>query len=285
MCKRYINYIKRRERVKMIKLVALDTDGTLLDSHNKILSSTKEVVKKALAQGVKVVLCSGRPFAGLEPYMKQLGITGSDQYVVTLNGAITRNSDGVALTQDLVTNKQYHRLTEFAKQENVPFNIVDPDSRIITADRDVDYFELLQAWENTAGMLIRQPDEFDKDFEVSKGCFVGQKEILDRVEPKLRKKFGDELYIVRADDNFLEVLNPKVNKGNGLLELGQKIGIAPDEMMAMGDERNDIPMFKVVGTSIVMANGSFQAKRYADYVTASNDDDGIKEAFEKYVLK
>ncbi|WP_297819477.1 Cof-type HAD-IIB family hydrolase [uncultured Lactobacillus sp.] len=269
----------------MIKLVALDTDGTLLNSQNKILDSTKEVIKKALAQGVKIVLCSGRPFAGLEPYMRKLGITAKDQYVVTLNGAITRNAEGKLLTQDLVTNDQYRRLTKFAKEEKVPFNIVDPDSRIITCDRDVDYFELLHAWENTAGMLIRQPDDFPKSFEVSKGCFVGEADLLDKVEPKLHQKFGGELYIVRADDHFLEVLNPKVNKGNGLVELGQKIGISPDEMMAVGDERNDISMFKVASVSVVMGNGSDQAKRYADYVTGSNDEDGIKQAFEKYVLK
>ena len=99
----------------MIKLVALDTDGTLLNSQNKILDSTKQVVKKALEQGVKIVLCSGRPFAGLEPYMKELGITSTEQYVVTLNGAITRNAQGKVLTQDLISNKSYKKLTEFAR--------------------------------------------------------------------------------------------------------------------------------------------------------------------------
>ncbi|CCI81834.1 hypothetical protein FC41_GL000957 [Lactobacillus hominis DSM 23910 = CRBIP 24.179] len=161
---------------------------------------------------------------------------------------------------------------------------MDSDSRIITADRDVDYFELLQAWENTAGMLIRDPSEMPENFKISKGCFVGDSEILNEVEVKLRKQFEQEIYIVRADDHFLEVLNPRVNKGNGLVELGQKIGISPNEMMAIGDERNDISMFKVVGTSVVMGNGSDEAKEYADFITASNDEDGIKEAFEKYVL-
>lgn len=127
-----------------IKLVALDTDGTLLSSQNKILPSTKEAVKKALEQGIKVVLCSGRPLAGLEPYMKELGIKGEDQYAVTLNGAITRNANGEMLTHDLVSNEQYRVLTKFAREQEVPFNVVSPDSQIITADHDVDYFELLQ---------------------------------------------------------------------------------------------------------------------------------------------
>ncbi len=133
-------------------------------------------------------------------------------------------------------------------------------------------------------MLIRQPDEFPDDYEVAKGCFVGDTELLNKVEPVLRKEFGEQLYVVRADDHFLEVLNSRVNKGNGLLELGQKIGIKPEEMAAFGDERNDISMFDVVGTAIAMGNGSDEAKKHANIVTASNDDDGIQKAFDKYIL-
>ena len=268
----------------MIKLIALDTDGTLLNSKNKILPSTKAAIKKALDQGIKVVLCSGRPIAGLAHFMKELGIEGSDQYAVTLNGAITRNADGKIMTQELVNNELYRKLTKFAKEQKVPFNIVDPDSRIITADRDVDYFELLQAWENTAPMFIRIPDEMPNDFQISKGCFVGDKDLLDQVEPVLRAKFGHELYIVRADDHFLECLHPNVNKGSVLKELGEKIGISTDEMIAFGDERNDISMFDVVGTAVAMGNGSKEAKDHADFVTASNDDDGIAKALNKFVF-
>ena len=268
----------------MIKLIALDTDGTLLNSKNKILPSTKTAIKKALDQGIKVVLCSGRPIAGLAHFMNELGINGSDQYAVTLNGAITRNADGKIMTKDLVSNELYRKLTEYAKEQKAPFNIVDPDSRIITADHDIDYFELLQAWENTAPMFIRTPDEMPKDFQISKGCFVGSKDILDKVEPNLREKFSNDLYIVRADDHFLECLHPNVNKGNGLKELGEKIGINTDEMIAFGDEKNDISMFDVVGTAVAMGNGSQEAKDHADFVTASNDEDGIAKALDKFVF-
>ena len=268
----------------MIKLIALDTDGTLLNSNNKILPSTKTAIKKASSQGIKVVLCSGRPIAGLAHFMKELGIEGNDQYAVTLNGAITRTADGEIMTQDLVSNDLYRALTKFAQEQAVPFNIVDPDSKIITADHDIDYFELLQAWENTAPMFVRTPDEMPANFEISKGCFVGAKEILDRVEPVLREKFKKDLYIVRADDHFLECLHPNVNKGNGLKELGKKIGITTDEMIAFGDEKNDISMFDIVGTAVAMGNGSQEAKDHAQYTTASNDDDGIAKALDKFVF-
>ncbi|MBP2058994.1 Cof subfamily protein (haloacid dehalogenase superfamily) [Lactobacillus colini] len=269
----------------MIKLVAIDTDGTLLNSKNKILPSTKQVIKDSLDKGIKIVLCSGRPIAGLRPYMDELGISGPNQYVVTLNGAIVRNADNHILAQDLVDNETYRKLTEFARENNVPFNIVDPDSKIITADHDIDYIELLQAWENHAGMLVRQPDELPADFEISKGCFVStDPEVLNKIEPKVREQFGGDLYIVRADDYFLEVLHPNVSKGNGLINLGNKIGIKTEKMMALGDSGNDISMFEIVGQAVAMGNGSLEAKNAADYVTASNDEDGIAQAFQKFVL-
>ena len=87
-----------------IKFIALDTDGTLLDSIGKILPSTKIAVKKALEQGIKVALCSGRPIAGLKHFMDELCIVGPNQYAVTLNGAITRTADGQVMTEDLVSN-------------------------------------------------------------------------------------------------------------------------------------------------------------------------------------
>ncbi|GHV96843.1 hydrolase [Lactobacillus nasalidis] len=268
----------------MIKLIALDTDGTLLNSNGKILPSTKAAVAKALQAGIKVVLCSGRPIAGLKHFMDELGITGPDQYAVTLNGAITRDADGKMLTADLVNNYFYRKMTAFGKEHHVPFNIVDPDSRIITADRDIDFIELVQAWENTAGMFVREPDELPDDFEISKGCFVGNPKMLDEIEPAVRAEFGGDLYVVRADPHFLEVLNPKVSKGNGLQELGEKINIKPEEMMAFGDAGNDISMFETVGLSVCMGNGTDEAKAAADHVTADNDSDGIALAIDKYVF-
>ena len=267
-----------------IKFIAIDTDGTLLNSNGEILPSTRKAIKKALDKGIKVALCSGRPIAGLQHFMNDLGIKGPDQYAITLNGAITRTADSKIMTEDLVSNEFYRRMTDFGNKSHIPFNIVSPDSQIITNDRDVDFMVYLQAYENTATLYIREPDDFDSDFEVAKGCFVGTKELLDQWEEKVRQEFGNDLYVVRADDHFLELLNPKVNKGNGLKELTEKLGIKQDEVMAIGDAGNDISMFDFAGTAVCMGNGSEEAKKHADYVTTSNDNDGISNAFNHFVF-
>lgn len=267
-----------------IKFIAIDTDGTLLNSNGEILPSTRIAIKHALDKGIKVALCSGRPIAGLQHFMKELGIEGPEQYAITLNGAITRTADGKIMTEDLVSNEFYRKMTDFGKQNHIPFNVVSQNSEIITSDHDVDFMVYLQAYENTATLYIREPDDFASDFEVAKGCFVGKSELLDQWEEKIHQEFGNDLYIVRADDHFLELLNPKVNKGNGLKELTEKLGINRDEVMAIGDAGNDISMFDFAGTAVCMGNGSEEAKKHADYVTTSNDNDGISNALNHFVF-
>lgn len=193
-----------------IKFIALDTDGTLLNSTGKILPSTKKAVKTALDQGIKVALCSGRPIAGLKHFMDELGIIGPDQYAITLNGAITRTADGKIMTKDLVSNRLYRKMYAFANEHHLPFNVVSPDSKIITGDHDVDLMVYTQAYENSATLYIREPDELPSDFEIAKGCFATKAKLLDQWEDKIRQEFGQELYIVRADDCFLELLHPNV---------------------------------------------------------------------------
>lgn len=268
-----------------IKLVAIDIDGTLLDSNFNILPSTKEAIQKALNQGVKVVLCSGRPIAGLQVYLDELGIHGSDEYAITLNGAIIRSTDGKVITSNLVDNKFYRSLVAYGVEHNIPFNIVDADSRIITADHNVDRWVYQQAYENEATLYIRQPGELDMDtLKIAKGCYVGSEELLDDWEDKVKARFGNDLSVVRTDKYFLEILNKASNKGAGLAELTEYLNIKPDEVMALGDERNDISMFNFAGTAVCMGQGHEDAKQAADFVTASNDDDGISKAFDKFIF-
>lgn len=265
------------------KMIALDMDGTLLNTQGKILESSKRALGQALEQGIKVVLCSGRPIAGLKHYLEELGITGSDQYVLTLNGAICLSADGKIMTEDLVDSSFYRKMVALSVEHNIPFNIVTADSKIITADHDVDFMVYVQAYENFATLYVRNPNEVPSDIAIAKGCFVGDTELIDSIEPLVRAKFGKDLYVVRADHNFLELLNPKVNKGNGLRELCAKLDISPDEVIAFGDQKNDITMFEFAGTAVAMGNGGPEAKEAADYITDTNDNDGIAKALEKYL--
>ena len=267
-----------------IKLVAIDIDDTLLSSTGKILPSTLTSIQAALAEGIKVVLCSGRPLAGIKPFLNELGITEPDQYVIANGGGMIESVTGQVVAKHLIDNADYRRLTAFAKSRQLPFNVVDPDSEIITADRDIYWLIAVQAWENKAGILVREPDELPADFQIAKGVFVASAETLDNIQADVQQAFGEQLYVVRAARQFLEVMNANAGKGQALQDLASKLALTADEVMAIGDEGNDVAMFNFAGTAVAMGNGTAEAKEHANFVTNSNDADGIAAEFEKYIL-
>lgn len=161
--------------------------------------------------------------------------------------------------------------------------MLDEDGEIYTSNTNVSRITVTQAWENDAGLLIRTPDELGDDFSIVKAIFVGETDELNRIEPAVVKEFGQQHYIVRAADNFLEVMNAAASKGAALEILAAELGIDAEEVMVFGDEQNDIPMFKFAGHAIAMGNGSELAKSYATFVTDTNDNDGIAKALEKFL--
>lgn len=267
-----------------IKLIALDIDDTLLNSKGKITEATKQALDKALDQGIKVVLCSGRPLAGVTPYLKELGISGDDQYVVTYNGGLVETVSGKVLSRKILDNQTYRRIVSYVTEHKMPYYVLDDQSNVYTSDRDVNRIAVVQAWENQAGIYIRTPDELDPEFEITKAAIVGEKADLDKFEAPVKAEFGNDYYVVRAGDYFLEIMNETANKGTGLENLTKILGFTPDEVMVFGDERNDLPMFDFAGSAIAMGNGSDIAKEHSTYVTDTNDNDGIAKALDKLVF-
>ncbi|KRN28713.1 HAD superfamily hydrolase [Lactobacillus selangorensis] len=234
--------------------------------------------------GIKVVLCSGRPLAGVKPYLEAIGIQGDNQYAITYNGSVVSSVSGRTLVALGLSNKTYRAIDQYAQAHHLPYNVLDENSQIYTSNRDVNWVTVVQARENLAGIYVRTPDELPTDFTIVKAVFVGEAAALDQQEPGVKARFGNDFYVVRAAANFLEIMNPDANKGSGLKNLAENLGLAPENIMAFGDEQNDIPMFDYAGTAVAMGNGSEAAKAHADYITASNDDDGIAKALDQLVF-
>jgi HAD-superfamily hydrolase, subfamily IIB len=269
----------------MIKLIALDIDDTLLNSQSKITEATKQALQKALQQGIKIVLCSGRPLAGVTPYLKQLGISGDEQYVITYNGALVETVAGKVLSKNILSNQAYRRIVKYIEDKQLQYYVLDDQSNVYTSNRDISRIAVVQAWENSAGIFVRTPDELPADFDITKAAIVGEKDTLDSAEQSVKDQFSNDYYVVRAADNFLEIMHQDVNKGSGLTKLTNILGVDPSEVMVFGDEQNDIPMFKFAGTAVAMGNGSDIAKSHANYVTDTNNDDGIAKALNKLLFK
>ncbi|BDR57415.1 Cof-type HAD-IIB family hydrolase [Xylocopilactobacillus apis] len=267
-----------------IKLVAIDIDDTLLNSKHHVLASTKEAVKKAAGLGVKVVLCSGRALAGVMPFLKELGLTKPDQLVATCNGGIIMNLAGEIISKHVLQTSDFDKIRSFCDNHHVNYNALDDQSMLYTTNHQINWYTITQADENKDGIVILDEKDLPINFTLVKVVMTGVPDLLDQVEVDLRKEFSNGYYIVRSMRPFLEIANPNANKGTAVSDLTDYLNLAPEEVMVIGDELNDLPMFKFAGTAVAMGNANPDLKEHATYVTSDNDHDGIAQAFEKFIL-
>ncbi|WP_179394601.1 Cof-type HAD-IIB family hydrolase [Lacticaseibacillus absianus] len=267
----------------MIQLIAIDIDDTLLTRHATISPKTLAALQRAIARGTKVVLCSGRPLAGVSRYLEQLGLSGDDQYVITNGGAVSETVSGRLLARAALTPADYLHVTAFARTKGLHHNVVDAESAIITADRTVDYYVLQQAMENHAPVLVRDPTEMGPTFAPVKAVFVGAPAVLDAKLDAIRTEFA-HLYVVRTGPQFVELMHPDVSKGAALAALCAQLDLPPAAVAAIGDEENDLTMFAFAGTTIAMGNALPRVQAAADFTTADHDHDGIAVALRRLAL-
>ncbi|KRL68150.1 Cof-type HAD-IIB family hydrolase [Companilactobacillus versmoldensis] len=268
------------------ELIAIDLDDTLLDKRKSITPKNKSMIQKALKQGVKVVLCSGRTHNAVIDYAKELDIKGNDQYMITNGGALVETMDQKILTQHTLSNEFYRRFVQFVKQNQLHYNVVDLQAKTYTSPEEwFDKYTIAQAYENNGGLYIREPDQLPSDFEITKAIINGNEAELDAVSPLVHATFDKDYFVVRTGEGFLEVFPRDVNKGRALKELAQSLNIELSKTIAIGDRDNDIPMIKIAGLGIAMENAQPEVKQVADTITTDNNHDGVGNAIEKYLIK
>lgn len=267
-----------------IKLVAIDIDDTLLDPNQQITPLTKQAIVTALEQGVKIVLCSDLPLAGVKPYIQELGITGEQQYIITYNGSTIQNVAGNILQQHTLSSHDFEQLVHFCQQEKVHFNVLDEQSNIYTLDHQINYYTLLQAAEIKSGLTVLKKKDLPINFHLIKGVLTGDVEQLNTIEPLLRQNFSHKYAITRSLPVMLEISHSLATKGRALRDLSKELNLSLDDVMAIGNGQNDYTMFQTAGTAVMMENGNNRMRLMVDYITSDNAHDGVAKALNKFVL-
>lgn len=265
-----------------IKLIAIDIDGTLLNEKNELAPRTIQALNAATAKGIKVVLTTGRPLTGVKPYLQALGLTGDEQYVITFNGALSQTVSGNIITKETITYQDYRDIEALSRQLDVHFHVED-EQLIYTAHALIPKYSIGESYlVNMQIQYMPVADMAVKDY--SKGMMIDEIDVINRVAKEVPAEFHERFYIVQSTPFFLEFLNKAASKANALAELSAKLGIDQSETMALGDQNNDLPMLKWAGLGVAMGNGTDEAKAAADVITATNAEDGVAQAVEKYVL-
>lgn len=270
------------------KLVAIDIDGTLIDDNRQISAATKQAIAKATAQGVKVIIASGRPMTGVRGFLKELGLYGQDdQYVITFNGALGESTNGDEIVRSELTYDDYVELELFFRKMGARMHVETPNY-IYTANQDISPYTVLESFLVSMPVRYRTLDQMAKmrsQFHFMKLMGVDEPSILQKVEDNLPQSLKDRFAIMRSEDYFLEFVNKKAGKGNAMVSLGEKLGIKPSEMLALGNAQNDESMLAAAGLGVAMKNSVPHTLKMADAVTDDNNHDGVAKAIEKYVLK
>lgn len=267
----------------MYKIIALDMDGTLLNSQKQITPRTKEAITKARQQGIRVVLATGRPLEGIVNQLKELNIQSNDDYVLFYNGSIVQNvGTGEVIHQDIITGKDAKDIYHIAQKLGVNTHAFSQKLGLITP-KNSRYTEV-EATINGIGITEMDFDTLEDDHPIIKSMIIDEPEKLSAAIAQLPAEFHERFTIVQSSPYFLEFLNPNSNKGVGLKAIADHLNIPASEVISMGDAGNDLHMLHYAGLGVAMGNAMEETKAAADVITLSNDEDGVAVAIEKYAL-
>ena len=271
-----------------VELIAIDVDGTLLDPEKKLHPGVKYAIEKAAHRGIRIALCTGRSPREIRELSARLpeisyGITANGAYVVELES-------GKVVFSDTMGPEEIRSVCRALSGFDMMFELFTAHQ--VLADkgclRNLDHYgvgelkELVVSTRTGVENLVSAV-ESGKINEAGKiNIFFPSARMRDQAKEESR---GLPFYITNQEPTNLEFTKKEVNKGTGLKMLAETLGIKRKSIMAIGDNNNDLPMIEYAGIGVAMENGLPEVKRIADFVTKSNEEDGVACAIGKFVFQ
>ena len=277
---------------KNIKALSIDLDGTMLAPGAVLSERTARTLKLCMQRGLRVIIATGRAMEAAEPFRAAIGATGP---MIYYNGAVVLDTPGNnVLNTILMDKKAAEYCLDLAREMGVYCQIYFPNE-ISTGGDKGSYIPLLanrnseelDMYHKHTGVLAAFADLKE---ELARpdlpGCvktmFLVEPEVIAELRPKLEKHFGNNAYIAMSHPTYLEVMHPKASKGYGLEFVMQHCSLKKEEIIAFGDEENDLPMFKAAGFSVAVASAKPNVKAKADLIIGSNAEDGLAVFLEEF---
>jgi Cof subfamily protein (haloacid dehalogenase superfamily) len=265
------------------EILVLDIDGTLTNSKKEVSENTLEAIQKIQKRGHKVVLASGRPTPGILQLAKQLKLAEHDGFILSYNGAkIINCKTNEVIYQKILPREIIKDLYQSAIEYKV--GIISYEDETIIAGTDIDEFIEKEAKINN--IPIKKVENFSEyiTFDVNKCLMTGPGEHLANVEQIMKEKYGHVLNVYRSEPFFLELMPKDIDKAYSLSKLLEYLGLSKEQMISCGDGYNDLSMIQYAGMGVAMANAQEIVKNAADYITLSNDDDGVAHVINEFML-
>jgi Cof subfamily protein (haloacid dehalogenase superfamily) len=261
-------------------LVALDLDGTLLGPSLSISQRVCDVAREAMASGVAMTIVTGRMFVATAPYAAALGIDGA---VVCYQGAaVFEVPSGKKLMEVPLRHDVALRIARRAKQDGYHVQLYHDDRFYVEARNE---YSALYA--RLAGVEPVVVPSLAREFagrDSTKCNIVTEPKLAAQYAETIKVLCGDEAYVTRSNPEFIEVMDPRVDKGGALRFVADRLEIPMERVLAIGDSYNDIPLLRAAGFSVAMGSSPDEVKAAADAVVADVAHDGVADALERFVL-
>lgn len=263
------------------RLIVLDLDGTLTNSKKEITARNKEALIRIQQQGVRLVLASGRPTYGIVPLADELRMGQYGGFILAYNGGEIINWETQErIYENVLPDDVVPVLYESARDRQL--SILTYDGAEIITEHPQDVYVQKEAFLNK--MAVRATSDFltDITLPVPKCLIVGDPDRLIPLEAELSLRLQGRINVFRSEPYFLELVPQGIDKAQSLAVLLEATGMTPEEIIAMGDGYNDLSMIRFAGMGIAMGNAQEPVKKAADYITLSNDEDGVAAAIERF---
>lgn len=258
----------------MIKMIALDLDNTLLDSQKRISGRNTKVLRRLHENGIKVVLCTGRPINAIWNYIEQLGLTQDDDFTINFNGGlVVNNVTKKPLFSRGLNADELKLVYDFAHEHNYSLDVLDFER----------VYEIMDMPRSVYKGTVKNIEFLDRHFAelpmgdhpYAKMVMAMPAEKLKQIIPTIPNELKMHFSVVQSQPHILEFLPKGGDKSVGLKHLLDHFGMDFSNLMSFGDADNDLGMIKDAEDGVVMENGLPNVKEEADHITKSNDDDGV----------
>ncbi len=260
------------------KLIAIDLDDTLLTDELIIPQRVKEAIKKAVDMGIYVVLCTGRIRKGTQRFYDEFGL---DTLMITTGGAQIYDAQGNAIYTRSVDPQLVRKLIDYAQENNLHVQVY-LDGDLVYRERNK-YSDVYESFCGFKG--IEKSDLYEMETIITpKVLYITELELMDDLRTKAEALFP-MLNIKRSKPTYLEFASPGVSKGDALKFVAEYYHIDSKDVIAVGDADIDLPMLEYAGLGVAVANATPDVLLAADYICRSNNEGGVADVIEKFILE
>lgn len=269
----------------MYKLIAIDMDGTLLDSNGNLSSENIKAVKAAIDKGVKIVFTTGRGIRAITKFINEFGLNEKEEYAITNNGVSLYSTKTLkCLKSNLINGNDLKKLSDLGLSFGAKLHIYEYETEgcIVLEENEFTNFE------RHIGMpTFVQPDfcnQINENTKAFKILYVSKADEIVEIRKRIPDFVYEKFVVVRSLPFALEIFDKNCNKWNAVKDLASMFEISSDEIITIGDQQNDFEMIKYAGLGVAMGNAIDEIKEISKYITDTNDNNGVAKVINKFIL-